>query len=85
MQATADPNPVQPGATYTVTPSGGTEPYAFVLPGPPANPPGLTMTVSGGVATIQVPEGIPSGTALRVRVVDASVPPQHAVALNSVA
>lgn len=80
MQVVVSPNRVDPGESFTVTPSGGTEPYLFGLAPSPPNPSGVTMVVADGVATVTVPADAPSGSIVRVHVVDSANPPAQATA-----
>ncbi len=76
LTAQANPNPFDPHAGFTVTADGGTPPYQFVAPPPPDNPPGVTITPGTNTAHVMVPPHTPSGTQVKIRVLDSSDPPQ---------
>jgi hypothetical protein len=84
MQVSVDPSPVPPGEPYKVTASGGVPPYQYELQSSPPNPPGLTLTVHDGVATVTVPPTTPPGTVILVGVSDSGHPPAGTMAANQV-
>jgi len=82
MQLSTTPRPCPAGNTYQITASGGTAPYDYTLIASPPNPPGLTITVVNGVASVTIPSGTPQGTPIFVAVTDSSSPPQTGTSTN---
>lgn len=77
VRATVQPNPVQPGASYTIAVTGGIPPYTFVAQPAPPNPPGITLHPQSPTCDVDVPASTPPGTDIYVMVYDSSTPPQQ--------
>ena len=75
MRATASPSPFSAASGFSITVTGGIEPYEFQAYPSPPNPPGVVVT-PGNPASVTVPPGTPPGTMVTVMVTDSSSPPQ---------
>ena len=82
LQIEQVPQPFTAGLGYTVTPSGGTPPYHFLVVQSPPNPAGVSITYDDMTAQVDVPAGTPSATKVYILVSDSAEPPNTRTAIN---
>lgn len=75
MNVTANPNPFPPAKGYRISVYGGTPPFTYTPVSSPPNPAGVTVTPSGAIAWVQVPDDTPPAQIVAVAVTDSSDPP----------